>query len=137
MGHRSIAIYDGCEVNERGLLERRINMDTIAANLAYFKEKHAEVYRAYQDYGRTLHEEGGPLEEKMRWLIKVSISTTCQMPYALKTHIKKALKSGASREEIEHAILLTAPTAGFPRMMEGILILREVLGETEKQILTE
>ena len=30
-----------------------------------------------------------------------------------------------AREEIEHAILLVAPTAGFPKMMEGLMILRD------------
>ena len=111
-------------------------MDTIADNLNYFKEKHAEIYEAYSEYGRRLHEEGGPLEDKERWLIKVAISTSCQNPYALKTHIRKALASGSTREEVEHAILLCATTAGFPKTMEGILILREVLGDTEEAVMT-
>ncbi|HHU32209.1 MAG TPA: carboxymuconolactone decarboxylase family protein, partial [Clostridia bacterium] len=40
---------------------------------------------------------------------------------------------GCSREEIEHAIMLVAPTAGFPKTMEGILILREEMGETNSR----
>jgi len=106
-------------------------MDTIEKNLTYFREKHGEIYEAYEEFGRKLHTEGGPLDEKTCWLVKVGISTAAQNHYALKTHIRKAIRAGISREEIEHAILLTATSTGFPKMMEGILILREVMGENE------
>ncbi|HHT63108.1 MAG: carboxymuconolactone decarboxylase family protein [Bacillota bacterium] len=106
-------------------------MDTIESNLKYFTEKHKEIYDAYENYGKMIHYKGGPLDEKTRWLIKVALSTASQYPYALRTHIIKAIKSGCTREEIEHTILLAAPTTGFPKTMEGILILREEMGETE------
>jgi 4-carboxymuconolactone decarboxylase len=103
-------------------------MDTIERNLKYFISQHGQVYDAYETYGKLLHN-SGPLEEKTRWLIKVALSTACQYEYALRTHIIKAIKSGCSREEIEHAIMLVAPTAGFPKTMEGLLILRQEMGE--------
>lgn len=102
-------------------------MKKIDENLQYFIENHKDVYEAYQGFGKALHNEGGPLDEKTRALLKIAISTTCQYEYALRTHINKAVSSGCTREEIEHAILLTASTAGFPRMMEGIMVLREEL----------
>ncbi len=107
------------------------NVDVIEKNLNYFTQNHGNIYSAYENYGRMLHEEGGPLDEKTCWLIKVAISTDCQYEYALRTHILKALSSGCSKEEIEHAILLVAPSAGFPRTMKGILILRELLEEMD------
>ncbi|MCR6544138.1 carboxymuconolactone decarboxylase family protein [Dehalobacterium formicoaceticum] len=106
-------------------------MDTIESNLKYFTENHGDIYHAYENYGRLVHQKGGPLDEKARWLIKIALSTACQYRYALRTHIIKAIKSGCTREEIEHTIMLAAPTVGFPKTMEGILILREEMGETE------
>lgn len=103
------------------------NRDEIERNLDYLVARHGEVYRAYEHFGRLVHEKGGPLDEKTRWLIKVALSTDCQNEYALTTHILKALKSGCSREEIEHALLLVAPTAGFPKTMRGLLVLRDLL----------
>jgi alkylhydroperoxidase/carboxymuconolactone decarboxylase family protein YurZ len=41
----------------------------------------------------------------------------------------KALDAGCTPEELEHTILLLAPTAGFPRMMEAMERLREFLQE--------
>lgn len=107
------------------------NLDSTEINLKYFTEHHEDIYNAYQNYGRLIHEEGGPLDEKTRWLIKVSLSTECQYPRALRTHILKALHCGCTKEEIEHAILLVAPSAGFPKTMSGVLVLRKILEETE------
>jgi 4-carboxymuconolactone decarboxylase len=103
------------------------NIDSTEINLKYFTEHHEDIYKAYETYGRLVHEEGGPLDEKTCWLIKIALSTECQYPRALQTHILKALKSGCTQEEIEHAILLVAPSAGFPKTMTGILILRKIL----------
>ncbi|KJF26519.1 carboxymuconolactone decarboxylase [Clostridium aceticum] len=100
-------------------------------NLKYFTENHSEIYEAYEKFGKLVHVKGGPLDEKSRWLIKVALSTNSQYEYALRTHILKALKAGCTKEEIEHAILLVAPTCGFPRMMQGLLILRHVLKQQE------
>jgi len=40
----------------------------------------------------------------------------------------KAMEAGCSAAQIEHAILLLAPTAGFPRMMEAMEQFREFIG---------
>lgn len=109
-----------------------VNRNVIDKNLKYIREKHGEVYDAYKEYGKLVHTKGGPLDEKTRWLIKIAISTACEYSYALTTHIKKALAAGCTREEIEHVMLLVAPSAGFPKMMEGLLSLRRELGEQEK-----
>lgn len=102
-------------------------MKKIDENLAYLVDKHKDIYDAYKAYGKILHEKGGPLEEKTRALIKVGISATCEYEYALRTHIEKAFKAGCTRDEIEHTLLLIAPTAGFPKMMESLMIFREVV----------
>ncbi len=102
-------------------------MSERSENLQYFKENHPDLYKAYENFGRELHEKGGPLNEKSRWLIKIAVSAASQYEYALQTHIEKALKAGCSSGEIEHAILLIAPTVGFPRMMNALMILRSVI----------
>ena len=107
------------------------NIDSTERNLKYFTEHHENIYKAYEKYGQLVHKEGGPIDEKTCWLIKVALSTECQYDHALKTHILKALKCGCTKEEIEHAILLVAPSAGFPKTMSGILILREILEESD------
>lgn len=104
-------------------------MSLIQRNLNYFIKKHQDIYESYEEYGKKIDEQGGPLEEKTKRLIKVAISATIENQYSLKTHIKKALKSGCTIEEIEHTILLVAPTAGFPTMMKALISIREEIGE--------
>jgi len=104
-------------------------MEEIKNNFAYFKKKYGDIYNAYSEYGKAVHTKGGPLDEKTRCLIKIAISSSSGFSYALRTHINKALGAGCSRDEIEHTILMIAPTCGFPRMMEALLILRDELGE--------
>ena len=94
-------------------------------NFKYFREKHKGIFEAYENFGHQLHEKGGPLDEKTRWLIKVAISAASQYEYALKTHIEKALAVGCTEEEIEHAILLVAPSAGFPKTMSALMVFRD------------
>jgi alkylhydroperoxidase/carboxymuconolactone decarboxylase family protein YurZ len=65
--------------------------------------------------------------KKTRALLKVVTSSVSGHHFALETHIRKALKAECSFEEIEHALLLTAPSVGFPNMMEAIMILRSVI----------
>ncbi|MCP4159785.1 MAG: carboxymuconolactone decarboxylase family protein [Deltaproteobacteria bacterium] len=95
-------------------------------NLNYFKEKHSEIFEAYEKFGHLLHEKGGPLNEKTRWLIKVAISAASQYEFALQTHIDKAMAVGCTKEEIEHAILLVAPSSGFPKTMSALMVFRDV-----------
>jgi len=92
----------------------------IRDNLDALIQKHPELYEAYSQYGKAVHELGGPLDEKTRWLIKVAVSASHGYPKAQLTHMIKALEAGCTPEELEHAILLLAPTAGFPRMMEAM-----------------
>jgi len=56
----------------------------------------------------------GPIDERERALVKWrSVEVTCFA--VLKSHIKKAVALGMTREEIEHVALLL-PTMGFPTM---------------------
>jgi len=97
----------------------------IRENLDALIESHPEIYDAYTRFGKAVHEQGGPLDERTRWLIKVATSAALGYPKAQLTHMIKALEAGCSPEELEHTILLLAPTAGFPRMMEAMERFRE------------
>ena len=102
-------------------------MNKIQDHFKYFQNHYPDIYEAYENYGKKIHEQGGPLDEKTRWLIKISISATEGYAYALETHIKKGIAAGCTPEEIQHTLLLLAPSVGFPRMMEALLIFREIL----------
>lgn len=99
----------------------------IRENLDALIEKHPEIYEAYTHYGKAIHDQGGPLPERTRWLIKVATSAALGLEKAQITHMAKAMAAGCSAEELEHTLLLVAPTAGFPRMMEAMERFRDFL----------
>ena len=86
---------------------------------AEFKKEHPDIYERNEALGEYIHQHGGPLDEKTRWLIKVGIAAAHHRENALGTHIAKAREAGASEEEILHALYLVIPTCGFPHFMEA------------------
>ncbi len=56
----------------------------------------------------------GPLDRKAQELIKIGICVGGGLESALRSHVRRATQAGASREEIEQAILLAMNTCGFP-----------------------
>ena len=118
---------DGLQVLQLSAIqfEKEKRMNQRQDNWKYFQDTFPEVHQAYEEYGKAIHEKGGPLNERERCLIKVAVAAASQFDYALRSHVEKALSAGCTISEIEHAILLTAPTVGFPRMMSALMVFRD------------
>ena len=56
----------------------------------------------------------GALDEKTCALIKIGVSVGAGLESALRSHIRRATRAGASRQEIEQAIFQGMNTVGFP-----------------------
>ena len=94
-------------------------MDDLHEIFTAFKKDFPEIYQGHEALGKKIHEEGGPLPDKVRWLVKVAVSGATGHMLALETHIAKSRKAGATDEEIKHALLLIIQTVGFPGFMEA------------------
>lgn len=77
------------------------------------------IYQGYEALGQLIHEQAGPLPEKIRWLIKIAVSGASGHTISLETHIAKAREAGVTEDEIKHALLLIIQTTGFPMFMEA------------------
>jgi 4-carboxymuconolactone decarboxylase len=84
-----------------------------------FKKDFPGIHEGHEALGKIIHEQAGPLSEKIRWLIKVAVSGASGHTIALETHIAKARETGATEDEIKHALLLIIQTMGFPTFMEA------------------
>jgi len=91
-----------------------------------FKKEFPEIHAGNEALGKEIHENGGPLPEKTRWLIKLAVSAGSKHDRALETHILKAKEAGAKDEEIRHALLLLIPTVGFPAFMEAYSVFKNI-----------
>lgn len=89
-----------------------------------FLKKYPEVGKQYEKMGDVVHQQG-PLNERERALVKLAISGSHLFHSALKSHIRKAIAAGITRNEIEHVALLMLPTIGFPTMMAMMGIIED------------
>jgi len=93
-----------------------------------FSEKYPEVMNDYQQLGKACRETG-PLEYKYQDLIKLGIAVGANSRGAVMSSVRKALASGATPEEIIHAVLLSLTTTGFPNMIAALGWANAVLGK--------
>jgi 4-carboxymuconolactone decarboxylase len=91
-----------------------------------FTENFPDVAAAYEQVGSAVHG-AGPLDDKTRALIKLGISVGARLEGAVHSHVRKALESGVTAEEMRHAVLLALPTIGLPAMMAGLSWIEETI----------
>lgn len=70
--------------------------------------------RAHESVGRAV-DTAGPLDAKTLALIKIGICVGAGLESALRSHVRRAMQHGATRKEVEQAILSGMNTVGFPR----------------------
>jgi 4-carboxymuconolactone decarboxylase len=91
-----------------------------------FKKHFPKIAKTYDNLAISCNE-GGPLDEKTRELVKLGIAIGLSSEGAIKSHTRRALKAGATAEETRHAVLLTLTTAGFPAAIAAMKWVDEVL----------
>jgi alkylhydroperoxidase/carboxymuconolactone decarboxylase family protein YurZ len=91
-----------------------------------FSSKFPEVFKDYQQLGKTCRE-SGPLEEKYQNLANLGIAIGANSRGSVMSQTRKALESGATQEEIVHVVLLSLTTIGFPNMIAALGWVDEVL----------
>ena len=94
-----------------------------------FSNNFTEVFKDYKQLGQTCRE-AGPLDQKSQDLIKLGIAIGANSRGAVMSSTRKALESGATKEEIAHAALLSLTTTGFPNMIAALQWVDSVLEET-------
>ncbi len=101
-------------------------MKDIHELFTHFKEEFPLVDSKYEELGRVIHGESGPLKERERWLMKVAISGAAGHLRSLEVHIKKAMEAGVTEEEVKHTLLLLISTVGFPAFMEAYSVYKKL-----------
>ena len=91
------------------VLRRKVPIKELPKSLQDFISKYPIIWESYTKLGEACSK-AGPLEDKYVELIKLAIWGTRIQYTPFKTHVRLALRSGATPEEIKHAIiqLLTA-----------------------------
>ena len=94
-----------------------------------FQQQFPEIARAYDELAVKCHN-WGPLDKKLRRLIKLGIAIGLSSEGSVRSHTRRALEEGVTADELHHAVLLAFSTAGFPTMIAAMKWVDEVI---EKQ----
>jgi len=87
--------------------------ESLPNSISGFEKKYPTVWEAFAKLGTACHETG-PLDEKSRRLAKLAMAVALRHEGAVHSATRNALKSGVTREEIEHLALLSITTIGWP-----------------------
>ena len=78
-----------------------------------FARRFPQLAQAHQAMGQAA-DAAGPLDKKTQHLIKIGVCLGAGLESAMRSHTRRALRAGASHEEIEQAVMLGMSTCGFP-----------------------
>ncbi|SMC24669.1 alkylhydroperoxidase AhpD family core domain-containing protein [Desulfacinum hydrothermale DSM 13146] len=83
------------------------------------RQKHTRVMDALDELGKAARSEG-PLDEKTSHLIQLAAAAAIRSEGAVHSHARRALKAGATRDEVVHALVLLVSTLGFPTVSAAL-----------------
>ena len=101
-------------------------MDKLPKNFMRIQERFGAVVEKAGDLGKAAHE-AGPVDEKTAHLIQLAAATALRFEGAVHSHVRRAVKAGASAEEIRHTVVLLTPTIGFPTVAAALSWVEDVL----------
>jgi 4-carboxymuconolactone decarboxylase len=91
-----------------------------------FMEQHPQICEAYRKVG-DMCSDVGPIGTKDQHLIQLGTSIGAGSKGAVRSHARRALDAGATKEEVKQVVLLSMTIIGFPAMIAAYGWVEEVL----------
>jgi 4-carboxymuconolactone decarboxylase len=91
-----------------------------------FSKHNPQISTAYENLSVACRQ-AGPLSERECAFVKIGVAAGSHMEGAVHSQVRKALDGGVTPNEIRHAIILSLPSIGFPRMMAALTWADDVL----------
>ena len=88
-------------------------MPKASAAAERIRTKHPEIWQAFSNLAEACHE-AGPLDEKTRRLVKLAIAVGAGTEGGTHSAVRHAAEAGVITEEMEHVVMLSITTIGFP-----------------------
>jgi AhpD family alkylhydroperoxidase len=97
-----------------------------AALYLKLKERHSNLIEAVEALTKAARA-SGPLDEKTGHLIQLGAAAAIHSKGSVCSHTARALASGATPEEIRHAIIILTSTIGFPTVAAALSWIDDLL----------
>jgi AhpD family alkylhydroperoxidase len=93
--------------------------------------KHAGMlYDTFNDYYSVVHQEEGVLSDKVKELIALGASVATHCMPCIHLHTEKALKAGATKEEVAETIFVASMLGAASALTHGVVAVK-AMEETE------
>ncbi len=89
------------------------------------KERHSNLIDAVEALSKAARA-SGPLDDKTVHLIQLGAAAAIHSKGSVCSHAARALDSGATPEEIRHAIIVLTSTIGFPTIAAALSWVEEL-----------
>lgn len=89
-------------------------------------KRYPAVIDAIEAVGQVVRH-SGPLDDVTAQLVQLAAAAAMHSEGAVHSHVRRALNSGASPEQVRHTVLLLTSTIGFPGMMAALSWADDVL----------
>lgn len=94
-------------------------MEKLPEHFLKIQERFGKVIQSLNDLGQAT-DEAGPIDKKTAHLVQLAAAATLRAEGAVHSHTKRALKVGATADEIRHVVVLLTPTIGFPTVAAAL-----------------
>lgn len=91
-----------------------------------FQGEYPEFFKAWDAAGSAVRA-AGPIDSKTAHLVQLAAAAAIRSEGAVHSHARRALEAGATAVEIRQALMLTAPTIGFPNVIAALSWAQDVL----------
>ncbi|WP_303905460.1 carboxymuconolactone decarboxylase family protein [Thiohalomonas denitrificans] len=92
------------------------------------QERYPGFIEAVDELGAAVRK-AGPLEDKMAHLVQLGAAAALRSEGAVHSHARRALESGATPDEVRHAIILVTSTIGFPNVAAALSWVDDVVAK--------
>ncbi|GBE06427.1 MAG TPA: carboxymuconolactone decarboxylase family protein [Nitrospirae bacterium] len=99
-------------------------------NYMALQKKFPELLTAQEKAGK-LAKKAGPLDEKTCQLIQLAACAALRSEGGVHSHARRAVKAGASKAEVYHAVALLINTIGFPTTAATFSWVNDIAGKKE------
>lgn len=105
-------------------------MEKLPRSVTKFATEYPEVWRAFNQLGDQCHQ-AGPLDEKMRRLVKIGLAVGAGLEGATHSAVRNAIDAAITAEEIRHVVVLSMTTLGFPEAIRAMMWVDDCLSKVE------
>jgi len=107
-------------------------------NARSMPKNYQAIVRQYPRYMAALDAVGeaaasaGPLTATTCHLVQIGAAAAIRSEGAVHSHTRRALAAGATREEVQHAVIAATSTIGFPNVMAALSWINDVTGRPRR-----